>query len=94
MVDEQFRCSDHTEMAKAVGRIEGKLDTALLNQDEFREAIETLTTNGVKERAAITQIRAPITWAKRVLLGTAGAVGLLILQSVFPKLIKLLAGVL
>jgi hypothetical protein len=94
MVDEQWKCSDHTPLVQTVGRIEGKLDIALQNQDEFRAAIETLTTNGVKERAAITQIRAPITWAKRVLLGTAGAVGLLILQSVFPKLIKLLAGVL
>jgi hypothetical protein len=94
MADEQFRCSDHTGMVQAVGRIEGKLDTALENQDEFRAAIVTLTQNGVKERADILQIRKPIMWAKRILLGTLGAIGLLVVQSIFPKFIKWIAGVL
>jgi hypothetical protein len=94
MADEQFRCVDHTEMAQAVGRIEGKLDTALENQDGFREAIDTLTANGVRERADIIQIRKPIQWATRIALGTLGAIGLLVVQSVFPKFIKWVAGAL
>jgi hypothetical protein len=93
-MEEQWKCSDHTPLVQTVGRIEAKVDLALKNQDEFRDSIDILAKNGVNERATIAQIQKPIVWARRILLGTLGAIGILAVQSLFPKLIKWLAGTL
>jgi hypothetical protein len=99
--DQGWRCSDHTAMVQSVGRIEGKLDSVLEGQEEFRGCLDKLTENGyrrdqdaAKERAEIVRIAKPYIWAKRILAGTLGAIGIILVQQLFPKIIKALAGAL
>lgn len=87
-------CPDHSGVIRSQGRMEGKIDEMSDDVKEMNRKIDKLVANGITSDTARIVTMAERRWVHWVLVTAIGASVLMLVQTIVPKLIKALAGVL
>ena len=94
-------CADHTKLVMDVGEIKGQNRILIEGQHAIKQSLDILAQNRTMDKAEakilherdtrkLDDASLPYKWAKRAAIATGGGIGILFIQTIFPKLLKAL----